>query len=90
MATGARGWQQSATLGVLEGRARTTGQLKRTGSAADPVFGSNSHLRALAEVYASSDAHGAFMRAVVRDFVAAWGKLMNLDYFGPDARPPGQ
>ncbi|MBX7186056.1 MAG: catalase/peroxidase HPI [Vicinamibacteria bacterium] len=63
--------------GVLEGRDRTTGDLKWTGTIADLVFGSNSQLRALAEVYASSDGQKAF----VRDFVAAWAKVMNLDRF---------
>jgi catalase-peroxidase len=71
-------WQQSATeAGVLEGRDRATGQLKWTGTVVDLVFGSNSQLRALAEVYASSDANEVF----VRDFVAAWSKVMNLDRF---------
>ena len=71
-------WQRSATTeGVLEGRDRATGELKWTGTVVDLVFGSNSQLRALAEVYASSDAQEAF----VRDFVAAWGKVMNLDRF---------
>ena len=71
-------WQKSATAeGVLEGRDRATGAPKWTGTVVDLVFGSNSQLRALAEVYASSDAQPAF----VRDFVAAWGKVMNLDRF---------
>jgi len=71
-------WQRSATsAGVLEGRDRATGELKWTGTVVDLVFGSNSQLRALAEVYASSDAQQAF----VRDFVAAWNKVMNLDRF---------
>jgi len=71
-------WQKSATdAGILEGRDRTTGELKWTGTVVDLVFGSNSQLRALAEVYASSDAQGIF----VRDFVAAWAKVMNLDRF---------
>ena len=71
-------WQKSATAeGVLEGRDRATGALKWTGTVVDLVFGSNSQLRALAEVYASSDAQQAF----VRDFVAAWNKVMNLDRF---------
>ena len=71
-------WQKSATAeGVLEGRDRATGELKWTGTIVDLVFGSNSQLRALAEVYACSDAQQAF----VRDFVAAWGKVMNLDRF---------
>jgi len=71
-------WQQSAkSEGVLEGRDRKTGELKWTGTVVDLVFGSNSQLRALAEVYASSDAERAF----VQDFVAAWTKVMNLDRF---------
>jgi catalase-peroxidase len=71
-------WAKSATTeGVLEGRDRTTDELKWTGTLVDLVFGSNSQLRALAEVYASSDAQGTF----VKEFVAAWGKVMNLDRF---------
>ena len=71
-------WQKSASAeGVLEGRDRTTGDLKWTGTVVDLVFGSNSQLRALAEVYACSDGQQAF----VRDFVAAWNKVMNLDRF---------
>jgi len=71
-------WQKPATGGsVLEGRDRATGELKWTGTVVDLVFGSNSQLRALAEVYASSDAQERF----VRDFVAAWSKVMNLDRF---------
>jgi catalase-peroxidase len=71
-------WQNSATSeGVLEGRDRATGELKWTGTIVDLVFGSNSQLRALAEVYACSDSQKAF----VRDFVAAWNKVMNLDRF---------
>jgi catalase-peroxidase len=62
---------------VFEGRDRGTGKLKWNGSRVDLVFGSNSELRALAEVYASDDAEQKF----VRDFVAAWGKVMNLDRF---------
>jgi catalase-peroxidase len=70
-------WQRSASEGVLEGRERKTGALKWTGTVVDLVFGSNSQLRALAEVYASSDAEAKF----VREFVAAWTKVMNLDRF---------
>ncbi len=70
-------WQKSATEGVLEGRDRVTGEPKWTGTVVDLVFGSNSQLRALAEVYACSDAQEPF----VRDFVAAWNKVMNLDRF---------
>ena len=71
-------WQRSAAnAGILEGRDRTTGTLKWTGTVVDLVFGSNSQLRALAEVYASSDAQGLF----VKEFVAAWNKVMNLDRY---------
>src|ERR1700677_953610 len=71
-------WQKSATSeGVLEGRDRATGELKWTGTVVDLVFGSNSQLRAIAEVYASDDSKAAF----VRDFVAAWNKVMNLDRY---------
>ncbi len=63
--------------GVYEGRDRATGKAKWTGTRADLVFGSNSVLRALAEVYACSDSKGAF----VKDFVGAWNKVMNLDRF---------
>ena len=71
-------WQKSATSeGVLEGRDRATGNLKWTGTVVDLVFGSNSQLRALAEVYASDDSQQSF----VHDFVAAWSKVMNLDRF---------
>ncbi len=62
---------------LYEGRDRKTGELKWTATRADLVFGSNSQLRALAEVYASSDAQEQFVRA----FVAAWTKVMNLDRF---------
>jgi catalase-peroxidase len=71
-------WQKSGTSeGVLEGRDRATGEPKWTGTVVDLVFGSNSQLRALAEVYACSDSEQAF----VKDFVAAWSKVMNLDRF---------
>jgi catalase-peroxidase len=71
-------WQKSAASeGVLEGRDRATGELRWTGTVVDLVFGSNSQLRALAEVYACSDSQETF----VRDFVAAWSKVMNLDRF---------
>ena len=71
-------WQKSATSeGVLEGNDRKTGKPKWTGTIADLVFGSNSQLWALAEVYGSADAQEKF----VRDFVAAWNKVMNLDRF---------
>ena len=70
-------WQKSVTEGVLEGRDRATGKVKWTGTVADMVFGSNSQLRALAEVYSCRDSQQVF----VRDFVAAWNKVMNLDRF---------
>jgi catalase-peroxidase len=71
-------WQASATSeGVFEGRDRATGEVKWTGTRVDLVFGSNSQLRAIAEVYACDDSRQAF----VRDFVVAWGKVMNLDRF---------
>ncbi len=62
---------------VFEGRERHTGDLRWTATRADLVFGSNSQLRALAEVYACGDSQERF----VRDFVAAWDKVMNLDRF---------
>ncbi len=67
----------SAAKEVYEGRDAKSGELKWTATRADLVFGSNSQLRALAEVYASSDAQEQFVRA----FVAAWNKVMNLDRF---------
>ena len=67
----------SASEDVFEGRDRSTGELKWKGSRVDLVFGSNSQLRAIAEVYACDDAKQAF----VRDFVSAWNKVMNLDRF---------
>jgi len=71
-------WQKSAgNPAVLEGRDRATGQIKWTGTIVDLVFGSNSQLRALAEVYATNDAQAKF----VNDFVAAWAKVMNLDRY---------
>jgi len=71
-------WKASeSSEGVFEGRCRETGELRWTGTAADLVFGSNSQLRALAEVYACDDGHSKF----VDDFVAAWHKVMNLDRF---------
>ena len=71
-------WQASAASeGVFEGRDRATGELKWTGTRVDLVFGSNSQLRAIAEVYACDDSQQTF----VRDFVAAWNKVMNLDRF---------
>jgi catalase-peroxidase len=71
-------WQPSAgTEGVYEGRDRKTNKVKWTGTRVDLIFGSHSQLRALAEVYACADSNEKF----VRDFVAAWTKVMNLDRF---------
>ena len=71
-------WKASANdADIFEGRNRKTGELKWTGTRVDLIFGSNSELRALAEVYASSDASQKF----VIDFVKAWDKVMNLDRF---------
>ena len=70
-------WARSATAGVLEGRDRKTGAVRWTGTIVDLVFGSNSQLRALAEVYAASDAQPRF----VAEFVRVWDKVMNLDRF---------
>jgi catalase-peroxidase len=67
----------SADATLFEGRDRATGAIKWTATRVDLVFGSNAQLRALAEVYASSDAQKKF----VHDFVAAWDKVMNLDRF---------
>ena len=74
-------WKASSTAeGMFEGLDRSTGEVKWTGTRVDLVFGSNSQLRAVAEVYASSDSKDAF----VKDFVAAWNKVMNLDRFDLD------
>jgi catalase-peroxidase len=73
-------WQRIAAPGVLEGRDRQTGALTWTATTVDLVFGSNSQLRAIAEVYGSADAQRKF----VEDFVAAWTKVMNLDRFELD------
>jgi catalase-peroxidase len=71
-------WQPSSTSeGVYEGRDRATGQVKWTGTRVDLIFGSDSQLRALAEVYGCDDAKWAF----VKDFAAAWAKVMNLDRY---------
>src|SRR5437764_9481642 len=71
-------WRPSAAAeNVYEGRDRATGELKWSATAADLVFGAHSQLRALAEVYACDDAEEKF----VRDFVAAWDKVMNLDRY---------
>jgi catalase-peroxidase len=71
-------WQASPTSeGVFEGRDRATGEIKWTGTRVDLIFGSHSQLRALAEVYASNDSKESF----VKDFAAAWNKVMNLDRY---------
>ena len=70
-------WQASSSDGVFEGRAGAAGAVKWTATEADLVFGSNSELRAIAEVYGCDDGQEAF----VRDFVAAWNKVMNLDRY---------
>jgi len=71
-------WRASVSSeNVYEGRDRATGEVKWTGTAVDLVFGSNSQLRAISEVYACDDSKEKF----VRDFVAAWAKVMNLDRF---------
>ena len=67
----------SATKDIFEGKDRVTGEVKWTGTRVDLIFGSNSELRALAELYACEDAKEKF----VHDFVAAWVKVMNLDRF---------
>ncbi|GAB2693261.1 catalase/peroxidase HPI [Thalassiella azotivora] len=70
-------WHGAAEENVFEGRDRATGEVVRTATAVDLVFGANSQLRAIAEVYAQDDAQEKF----VRDFVQAWDKVMNLDRF---------
>ncbi|MBX3635951.1 MAG: catalase-peroxidase, partial [Rubrivivax sp.] len=70
-------WQRTASEGVLEGRDRKTGAPKWTATTVDLVFGSNSQLRALAEVYAEAGGEAK----LVHDFVGAWTKVMNLDRF---------
>ncbi|RSN05802.1 catalase/peroxidase HPI [Nonomuraea sp. WAC 01424] len=70
-------WHSTDDANAFEGRDAATGEVRWTGTRADLVFGSNSELRAVAEVYASDDAKEKF----VRDFVAAWDKVMNLDRF---------
>jgi catalase-peroxidase len=71
-------WKTSSTAeGLFEGLDRSTGEVKWTGTRVDLIFGSNSQLRALAEVYASDDSKATF----VKDFVAAWTKVMNLDRY---------
>ena len=70
-------WEPTSTEGVYEGRDRATGQPKWTATRVDLVFGSNSQLRAIAEAYACNDSQEAF----VKDFVAAWTKVMNADRY---------
>jgi catalase-peroxidase len=70
-------WEPSTSEGVYEGRDRATGKTKWTATRVDLVFGSNSQLRALAEVYGSRDSNEIF----VKDFAAAWSKVMNLDRY---------
>ncbi len=71
-------WQASSTSeGVFEGVDRATGKIRWTGTRVDLIFGSNSQLRAIAEVYACDDSKETF----VKDFVAAWNKVMNLDRY---------
>ena len=71
-------WKASSeTDGLFEGRDRKSGELKWTGTRVDLIFGSNSQLRALAEVYGCEDSRDKFLH----DFVAAWNKVMNLDRF---------
>jgi len=71
-------WKPASEKGdTFEGKDRKTGKVKWSGTRVDLIFGSNSQLRALAEVYAQDDAKKKF----VKDFVAAWNKVMNLDRF---------
>ena len=70
-------WQPAGSDGVYEGRDQKTNAVKWTGTRVDLIFGSHSQLRALAEVYACTDSKEKF----VKDFVAAWNKVMNLDRF---------
>jgi catalase-peroxidase len=70
-------WRAAATEGLYEGRERASGRVRWTGTRADLVFGANSELRALAEVYACDDHRTKF----VAGFVGAWVKVMNLDRF---------
>jgi len=70
-------WKATSDENVFEGHDRKSGKKTWTGTRVDLVFGSNAQLRAVAEVYASADAEPKF----VRDFVAAWNKVMNLDRF---------
>jgi catalase-peroxidase len=70
-------WQPMDSTGVYEGRDRKTKELKWSATRVDLIFGSHSQLRAFAEIYASSDSKEKF----VKDFVAAWNKVMNLDRY---------
>jgi catalase-peroxidase len=70
-------WEANGSEGVFEGHDRKTGKPKWTGTRVDLLFGSNSQLRAIAEVYACDDSKEAF----VKDFAAAWNKVMNLDRY---------
>ncbi len=70
-------WKATSDQNVFEGYDRATGKLKWTGTRVDLVFGSNSQLRAIAEVYACDDAKEKF----ATDFIAAWNKVMNADRF---------
>ncbi len=79
-------WKPSSTEGVYEGKDRASGKIKWTATRVDLVFGSNSQLRALAEVYASGDAKEKF----VQDFVAVWGKIGDLDRFDLAKDPSGK
>jgi catalase-peroxidase len=79
-------WAPSSTEGVYEGKDRASGKVKWTATRVDLVFGSNSQLRALSEVYAASDATKKF----VDDFVAVWGKIGNLDRFDLAEDPSGK
>jgi len=67
----------SETQDLFEGRDRTTGEIKWTATRVDLIFGANSQLRALAEVYGCADSEEKFLN----DFIAAWNKVMNLDRF---------
>lgn len=70
-------WKATEDENVFEGRDRTTGELKWTGTRVDLIFGSNAQLRAVAEVYACEDSQEKFLG----DFVAVWNKVMNLDRY---------
>ena len=77
-------WQPAGADGVYEGRDRKTKAVKWTGTRVDLIFGSHSQLRAFAEVYACADSKEKF----VKDFVAAWTKVMNADRFDLNAEQP--